>query len=395
MRSRTIALASLAFLGLASLGAAQAPPPPPPPVPGLGGPLPGLTSDQLAAFNDGRNAFVQRFTPQQGLGPVFNDDSCVVCHGGGAPGGGSARIVTRFGRIAGGVFDPLAHLGGSLVQARAIQVPGCNVVPEVVPIQANVRTPRRSQPLFGLGLVDAVTDATLESLAALQRSRTPATAGRVNHVTQVRTGQLRAGRFGWKAQVVSLDDFSGDALLNELGITNPLFPQESCPQGNCAALACNPRPGLNDNGTLVGRLTAFQRFLAPPPRGPITAQVTAGEAVFRRIGCESCHASTLTTGPSTIAALDRKTFQPWGDFLLHDMGSLGDGIVQGEARGTEIRTAPLWGVSRQPRWLHDGRAVSMEQAIDQHLGQAQASRDQWQRLSATDRANLVAFLRSI
>jgi CxxC motif-containing protein (DUF1111 family) len=371
---------------------AQAPPGSPP----VGGPLPGLTTAQLAAFQAGLAEFTRRHDPGTGLGPVFNDNSCVACHGGPAPGAGSGRNVTRFGRgIIGGIFDPLERLGGSLLQDRAIPPAGtCVFLPEIVPMEANIRTGRRTQPLFGLGLVDAVTDQAFEDLARLQQS-SPATAGRVNHVTELTTGRLRVGRFGWKAQVPTLGQFSADALLNEMGITNPTFALETCPQGDCSLLRCNPRPGLNDNGTIVRRLTDFQRFLAAPPRGPITPEVTAGEAVFTRIACGSCHVATWRTGPNEVRALDRVEFRPYSDFLLHDMGRLGDGIVQGEAVGREIRTAPLWGVNRQPRWLHDGRAATLDAAILAHDGQGLAASQAFARLNGTDRANLLAFLRSL
>lgn len=387
------AVLAAALIALASAASAQAPP-------GPGGPLPGLTPAELASFNDGLLAFTQRFTPPDGLGPVFNDDSCVVCHGGppGGPvpaGAANPRTVTRFGKAKGRSFDPLMALGGSLVQSKAIAGPCGGLLPETVPPEANVEAQRRTQALFGLGLVDAVPDSTLEALAAAQASSSRRTVGRVNHVLSPSTGTSRAGRFGWKSQVVSLRDFSGDAMLNEIGLTNPLFPGESCPQGDCSLLACNPRPGMNDDGTLVARLTAFQRLLAPPPRGPITPQVLSGEQVFNSLGCNSCHVASMTTGPSDVAALSNQTFHPYSDFLLHDMGGLGDGIVQGEASGSDIRTAPLWGVSRQPTLLHDGRATTVEQAILAHDGQASASRRGYQHLSATDRSNLLAFLGSL
>ena len=139
----------------------------------------------------------------------------------------------------------------------------------------------------------------------------------------------------------TLLQFSGDAYLNEMGITTADFPNENCPQGNCAELAFNPAPGINDDGSGVRALTNYMSMLAPPPRGTITGDVTAGEATFDRIGCTACHVATQHTGSNAIASLDRKTYHPYSDFLLHDMGSLGDNLEMGDSTGTEMRTAPL------------------------------------------------------
>jgi CxxC motif-containing protein (DUF1111 family) len=139
----------------------------------------------------------------------------------------------------------------------------------------------------------------------------------------------------------------------------------------------------------------FMTFLAPPPRGPITATVTAGEKIFSDIGCANCHSPSLTTGTNPVAALSLQSFAPYSDFLLHDMGSLGDGIVQGIARGSEMRTAPLWGLRNVTAYLHDGRATTLDDAILKHAGQGQHARDLFQQLNANDKAALIAFLKSL
>ncbi len=380
-----------------------APPQPPqqqpqPPQQALfGNPLNGLSSTELAAFNDGRSEFVKVETVADGLGPVFNGRSCGECHNAGGVGGGSNRLVTRFGATVNGVFDPLTQLGGSLIQNQAIGPRDGSTHafrPEQVPPQANTVARRRSTPLFGLGLVDATPDSVFIDLAAQEAARRDGTAGRVSMATNIAAGMKTAGKFGWKAQNPTLFQFAGDAYLNELGITNAQFPDENCPQGNCAELAFNPAPGINDvNDTHA--LADFMKLLAPPPRGAITADATAGEGVFNRIGCDSCHVATLRTGASATAGLNRAVYHPYSDFLLHDMGSLGDGIVQGSAGASEIRTAPLWGLRAITRFLHDGRAASIEEAIAAHEGQGRASRDRFQQLNAADRGRLLAFLRSL
>ncbi len=358
-----------------------------------GDPLPGLTASQLARFQAGRAAFVQTEDAARGLGPVFNEASCAACHAGpdGAAGGTNQRIETRFGRVdASGNFDPMIAQGGSLLQDYGIgEVAGGYYAPEVVPEGANVIAGRRTTPLFGLGLVDAVSDDTFRALALLQKLVRPAIAGKVSVVTSVATGKPSVGKFGWKAQVPSLFVFSGDAYLNEMGITNPLFPHENCPQGDCSTLSYNPRPDLNDDGEDLARFADFMTFLAPPQLLPGSVR---GEAVAARTGCLDCHVPMLVTAPNAVAALSRRTLRPFSDFLLHDMGTLGDGIVQGAAGAREMRTAPLWGLRTQTRLLHDGRAATITEAILAHDGQGKHARDRFAALDDSERAALLAFL---
>src|SRR5262249_33698970 len=159
------------------------------------------------------------------------------------------------------------------------------------------------------------------------------------------TQKLAVGKFGWKAVHPTLLQFNADAFVNEMGITNPLFPNENCPSGDCSTLAQNPNAGMNDpDGKLLAQAHDFVQFLGPPPRNPPPDQ---GFALFQGIGCAVCPVQTLVTGPSEVGALDRLAYHPYSDFLLHDMGALGDGIDQGDAKGSEMRTQPLWGVSRQ------------------------------------------------
>jgi len=371
----------------------QPPPPPPPRVPGLGGPLPGLTAAQLAAFNDGLGDFTEVESVSEGLGPVFNERSCLACHRAGAPGGGSARNVTRFATRTNGVFNPLANLGGSLLQDHAIgPLDGSTHLfrPERVPQAATIVVRRRTTPLFGLGFVDATPDSVFLSMAG--RGDTP---GRVNLVDNIRAGMKTAGKFGWKAQVPSLVQFAGDAYLNEMGITSPDFPNENCPQGDCAELAFNPAPGINDDGSGVAALAQFMTLLNAPPRGTQTKDTNDGEALFERAGCASCHVATLRTGASPIDALDHKVYHPYSDFLLHDMGALADGLEMGDAKGNEMRTAPLWGIRFVNTYLHDGRAITLDQAIVAHDGQARTARDRYNALSPAQKSKVIAFLQSL
>jgi len=182
----------------------------------FGDPLPGLSAGDAQRFEVGKTEFTAVEAVDEGLGPVFNEASCVSCHlgPGAAVGGTNQRLETRFGRTGSdGTFDPLAGLGGSLLQDHAI----ANFLPEVVPPEATVIASRRTTPLFGLGLVDATPDNTFLAIALIQAIFNPSTAGRPSIVTDPVTHKPALGKFGWKAQVPSLFVFSGDAYLNEMG----------------------------------------------------------------------------------------------------------------------------------------------------------------------------------
>ena len=363
-----------------------------------GEPLPGLSQAELARFDEGKDEFEDEETPEEGLGPVFNDTSCARCHANPAVGGSNGTVETRFGAVgADGKFDPLAQFGGSLIQVNGIgQAGGCDFTGETVPAQANRVSGRRTTPLFGLGLVDAVPESTFGYVAQIEQKIWPDEAGRVATVHDIARNGDAVGRFGWKNQVPTLHQFAGDAYLNEMGITSPEFPDENCPQGDCSLLAaCNPLPTLNDDGTGPAAFENFMKMLAPPPRKQLTAQVLAGRFVFTVVGCTHCHWDTFRTGDSTVSSLDHVTFHPYSDFLLHEMGSLGDGIETGDAKGKEFRTAPLWGLSQMASYLHDGRAATVKDAILAHDGQARRARDRFARASGADQAALLAFLASL
>src|SRR5215212_131876 len=187
---------------------APTPPPPTPPPPAqkpqFGNGLPGLSAEQIALFNEGRDEFREPEGVDDGLGPVFNGRSCGECHGVPALGGGSQRLVTRIGALVNGAYDPLTQLGGSLLQANAIGPQDGSphrFRPENVPQQATIVARRRSTPLFGLGLVEATDDTTFVALAQFQAARNDGTAGRVSLVENIIAGMKTVGKFGWKAQV--------------------------------------------------------------------------------------------------------------------------------------------------------------------------------------------------
>ena len=373
---------------------AVAVPAPPPPQPagraiGEAGPhgkaILGLSATERADFATGRAEFVNVETAEGGLGPIFNDVSCVACHFQGGVGGGSRVVVTRFGRVTNGVFDPLVELGGPLLQRRAL----APAFLETVPAAANVVARRVSTPVFGAGLIEAIPDATLTAQAALVKP------DGVN-------GSMRVGRFGWKAQVATLEAFSADAYLNEMGVTGRYFPVENAPNGNSALLATadkvlDPEDALAADATKADSDLAadFMRLLAPVPPLAGAAPGTPGAAVFREVGCVVCHVPSFQTGPGPVAALANKTVGLYSDLLLHDMGKLGDGIAQPPATMTEMRTAPLWGLRLRDRYLHDGRASTLDMAIRAHDGEAKVARDRYAKLTPAKRNALMAFLSSL
>ncbi len=371
----------------------------------LGGTIGGLTSAQQAGFTDGEQEFaeVEDINPG-GLGPVFNEKGCGSCHNEGALGGAGVQVETRAGKLVNGVFDPLTSEGGSLFQhfgiGGQIQNPACTTHGEVVPADANVVAGRRTIPLFGLGLVDATPDATFQALAAAQPS---AVRGVAPLVPNVVTGHPAVGKFGWKDQNPTLFQFAGDAYLNEMGVTSPFFPVENAPQGSAAMLAaCDTVPDPDDDGGDVFRFTRFMQFLAPPARGSISPQVTAGDALFSSMHCDTCHVRSITSGNAfdvdgnPVAGLSNVTYHPFSDFLLHDMGALGDNIDQGTGL-RQMRTAPLWGLrfENPNQLLHDGSAHSFADAISRHAGQGQAAANAFNALSSNDKNNLFSFLASL
>ncbi len=368
----------------------------PPPPPAFGAPLPGLTPQEIQAFDAGLDEFRNAEDKRSGLGPIFNDKSCAACHSRPAIGGASNIVVTRFGHVANGSFDPMTSLGGSLLQDKAIAT-GAR---EIVPATANVVAHRQSTPLFGMGLMEAIPDKAI--LANVQREQQQGLHGMASLVTDVTTGKTRVGRFGWKAQQATLLAFAGDAYLNEMGITNRFFPTENAPNGNLAKLArydtvadpedaVDPKTGRSD----IDALADFMRLLAPPPPLPANPAADQGRRLFDTSGCSGCHTPTMQTGPSPVAALNDKPVHLWSDLLLHDMGSLGDGIVQNQAGGRQIRTAPLWGLRASAPYLHDGRAASVDQAIRLHDGDARHARDNYLRLQEQQRQQILAFLQTL
>jgi CxxC motif-containing protein (DUF1111 family) len=366
-----------------------------------GDPLPGITPRDFEAFRVGLNAFTGVETVDDGLGPAFNGTSCGACHSIPAIGGISPMAELRAGhRDPDGAFRALDAAGNTLFHTFSLPNHVCQ---PVVPPDANVVARRVPIPLFGAGLIEAIPDDTLLSLAdPLDRNR-DGSAGRASIVIDAATGERRVGRFGWKAQVATLLTFSGDAYRNEMGITNDIFPAEfafgiPADQLKSCDAAADPEDkadqitGLRD----IDHFAAFMKFLAPIARGPVDGNVRNGERTFAAIGCAACHVPALMTGSSTNPLFDRKVVPLYSDLLLHAIGT-GDGIKQADSSASpdEIRTPALWGLRFRRPLLHDGSAATIEDAVARHGGDAELARQGFARLGADDRSALLAFLQSL
>ena len=400
----------------------------------------GLVDDATHAADQAKFDEIEQVS--DGLGPLYNAQSCRECHQNPTSGGGSQIGELRVGhRGPGGKFEnpeiPINRgaeiiKGRSLVNDRAIcpnaAFPGTEIQ-ERVPDSEHIRTFRVSLNLLGDGFVEAVPDQTFVDLAKDQCNKSHhKICGQVLYVPVIEApGQTAVGRFGWKDQQASLLSFSADAYLNEMGITSRLQPDE-------VTNICNAAPEPNDKAGADGLsdIDHFARFLRATEAPARDAQLAAtpnarqGAELFDKVGCDQCHVQTLTTAPAgtkviggalTIpAALGEKQFHPYGDFLLHDVGT-GDGIVQSmtehygkkmysitwknlsipsfESTANKIRTAPLWGVRLHSRLMHDGASVTLLDAILRHGGEAEHVTEKFRKLKSSEKDALLEFLRSL
>jgi CxxC motif-containing protein (DUF1111 family) len=367
--------------------------------PGAGGPLAGLTPREFSEFRLGLDDFLEVETAEEGLGPAFNATSCAVCHNIPAIGGGGLILEVRAGfRDSTGAFRTFDPSGETLMHLFSTPTHGCQ---PGIPAQATVVARRAPIPLFGAGLVEAIPDETIRALDDPFDRDGDGVSGRVALVRDVETGETRVGRFGWKAQHATLLAFGADAYRNEMGITNDLFSSEVAFGIHPEQIrSCDPIPDPED---VVDRQTgrrgidnfaAFMRFLAPLPRGESGPTELAGARIFTEVGCAACHVPTLETGAAASPAFNRQQVALFSDLLLHDIDT-GDGIPQAAATDGEIRTPALWGLRFRRPLLHDGRAVTIEDAIRMHGGEAERSSRLFQRLDASAARSLIAFLRSL
>jgi CxxC motif-containing protein (DUF1111 family) len=478
-----VLLAGTIAIGLAVHSRGQSPTQPPEAVTGF--------DDQSNGFSDpSRRLADQKFFEEvehiapDGLGPLYNAQSCRECHQTPVSGGASQIAELRVGHLdAHGQFEnpqiPINHgaeiiKDRNLINDRAI----CPEIQERVPSSETVRTTRLTTNLLGDGYVEAISD---ETLIHIRKEQCKASHGKIcgqaiKVLVPESEGKDRIGRFGWKDQHASLLAFAGDAYLNEMGITNRLQPNE-------VTTACNPPvtttipnadptkitepnslPDPTDNNLEdIDHFASFMRSLKAPARDAVAAagaKVKHGAEVFAKIGCATCHVETIVTGKSPAApggpglhpdAVENRTIHPYGDFLLHNVGT-GDGIpialiehfgrervekrireleasrpagapnqkattedecsesfqtavLEGEKhfdllRDTlcarnKIRTAPLWGLRLRSRLMHDGASVQIGDAILRHQGEAEEVTERFSKLKPAEKEALLAFLQSL
>ena len=354
-----------------------------------------LPSDMRATFARGEEAFMKDFTVEEGLGPIFNQSSCVSCH----PGNGRGIPDLSLIRFSMG-HNLMLDMGGPQLQDKTI--PG--VPYEDLPKGVDKST-RLPPPVFGMGLIENIPVETILSYADPDDADGDGISGRPHWVTapdfvpatEIGGGTgTQLGRFGRKASVSSLVQQTATAFQQDMGITSNFLKEEPSNVGDTV-----PDPEVEIS--TVMDIVIFMRLLSPPPRGEITEQVKKGATLFNSIGCASCHVPTMQTGPSPISALHKVNVNIYSDFLLHDMGEeLADNRPDGDASGREWRTAPLWGtrliakfLDGTPFFLHDGRATTLEGAIRAHGGEAQNAKEAFLNLSKTDQQAVIAFLNSL
>lgn len=327
----------------------------------FGDPLAELSADQRRAFDAGFQLFIKRWTPSEGLGPNVNAENCIGCHAEPMPGGSGteARTLVRHLDVPASSPSPTA------IFQRFVVTPEGKLVPRPFPAAT---TARRTPPLFGLGLLEAVPDADRLRLVERNRERDDGVRGRLLRIDGA------FGRFGWNGNFRTIDDIVRFAFVAEMGLESDAHPD------------ADRHAHVEVPAEQVRAVAEYIRFLAPPPRHPARAGVEEGETLFARAACTACHQPSLRTDPAVVLPLANRVIHPYTDLLIHDMGELGEGL----------RTPPLWGLSSTgPPFLHDGRASTAEEAILLHGGESRASVEAFKALSAAERRLLLEFLDSL
>jgi CxxC motif-containing protein (DUF1111 family) len=367
--------------------------------PDPGDPIAGLSKSERDRFERGRVEFERTFTAENGLGPLFNAESCAECHESPVVGGPGDEVEIHVGALAADFCDPLVHEGGPVVQQHATPAlaAAMGIDREPHPPSAS-RTGLRTTPdVLGFGLLDAVPDSVILAYADADDRDGDGISGRPN-----RFFDGRVGRFGRKALVPTLREFNDGAFVIEQGITNPVVPTEESIGGQPVPAGVDPVPEPEVGQETLDLVDDFVRFLAPPAPQKLTETGKRGRRIFDLIGCDGCHVPTLVTGNHPVRALRDRKVSAYTDLLLHDMGADLADICFGLATESEFRTEPLMGLrfseqieEGEPRFLHDGRATTVDEAIRFHGGEASRARDRYTALSDADRNALLEFLRSL
>ena len=408
-------------------------------------PAPNLSATNLAIHLDGDAEFEAAFITapaniNSGVGPIFNNNSCVACHprdGRSAFPSDDINALSGFflrGSIPGvgehGGINPIPGFGGQLqnqaIFGRDAEVKFKVVYKEIVEILADgtkvilrkptysilesyitfpsdaILSPRLAPPVFGLGLLEAITEEDILTNQDINDLDGDGISGKANYVWDPFLKKTVIGRFGWKANASTVFIQSAAAYVEDMGITNYVFPNES------GINQANGQDGLNDDpeitDDILDQVVLYCRTLGvPAPRGIETNAVKTGAAIFENIDCAKCHIPKQKSGNFPgIDAISNQTFFPYTDMLLHDMGEgLADGRPDFLANGNEWKTRPLWGIGMtnlingHTDFLHDGRAKNITEAILWHGGEAENAKNNFKALSTEEREALLVFLNSL
>lgn len=373
-----------------------------------------------------------------GVGPIFNNSSCIGCH----PKDGRSPFPTDINALSGFFFRasmpgigennaPIPVPGfGEQIQNQAIygfepegkfkvtytpivetfadgttvtlQKPSYSLVDTYIPFPSNAMiSPRLASPVFGLGLLEAIPEYYILNNEDINDADGDGISGKANYVYDRVSGQVKLGRFGWKANTATVKEQCAGAYVHDMGVTNPVFPFET------GYGQTNGDDGLNDDAEISEALLdeiAFycQTLGVPAARNLDDPSVQRGSALFEQIQCAKCHIPKMISGDFPIAEVANQTFYPYTDMLLHDMGEgLADNRPDFLADGKEWRTKPLWGigltevVNGHTDFLHDGRAKNITEAILWHGGEAETAKNNFKNLSAAERKDLLKFINSL
>jgi CxxC motif-containing protein (DUF1111 family) len=409
-----------------------------------------LSQTRRDPFFTGNSTFNRNWTTApastsstDGLGPTFNARSCSSCHfkdgRGRPPSSAEEPMVSMLIRLSvPGTDDvggpaPEPTYGGQLNPLGILGVPGegdARVSTELVEgtyddgssyelsvpsyelrdlafgelARGTLLSPRVAPQMIGLGLLQSIDERDLLANADPDDLDGDGISGRPNRVWDFASQSVAVGRFGWKANQPSLEQQNSGAFLGDIGITTPLFSSENCTdtQAECRAAENGGVPEVN--ALKVEQLDFYTKYLAVPARREVRApDVRRGEQLFADLGCAKCHVPTFVTGDvAGEPELSQQTIHPYTDLLLHDLGDeLADGRPDFQADGNEWRTPPLWGiglfedVNDHTRYLHDGRARSIEEAVLWHGGEAAETTRAFKALAADERGALLRFLDSL
>lgn len=396
-----------------------------------------LSDEQRRRFEVGDSFFTQNWVTapasteaRDGLGPLLNAQSCSSCHvrdGRGSPDGPAPGLLLRVGDAEGhpdygGQIQDRSIIGvdpEATVRTIYVEVPGTYADGTTYALRRPVHSledlaygeievdvplsPRLALPVFGVGLIEAIPEEDILELADPDDTDGDGISGRPNYVADLINGGKTLGRFGWKANVPSVAQQVASAFNEDIGITSPVLPEESCApvQTACAEAISGGSPEISQD--IFDDVVFYNRTLAVPARRNLDdPDVITGAGLFEQVGCVSCHRPGYVTGDHSIDALVEQEIFPFTDLLLHDMGpDLADDRPDGEATGSEWRTPPLWGlglndvVNGNTTLLHDGRARNIEEAILWHDGEAASAREEFTKLTAVQRSQLISFLESL